>query len=414
MAEQIIVYGTYWCPDCKRAKKFLGEQQVPYQWVDIEQHDEGRALVEQLNQGKRIIPTIIFPDGSMLVEPSNAQLASKLGLQVKARSDFYDCIIIGGGVAGLTAALYLAREGVETLIVEQSGLGGQAAITDKVENYPGFPDGVSGAELMQRMVAQARRFDVEMMQAKEVSELSVMEPYRFVRTSDGTLICARALLIATGADYRRLNVRGEDEYIGSGIHFCATCDGPFYKGADELVVVGGGNTAAEEGLYLTQFAKQVTLLVRGDHLSASRIAQDEVLSTPQVSVRFNTAVQEFRGNGKLSGVLTRNQKTGAIEELHPAAVFVFIGQRPNSQFVKGLVERDAYDYIVTGHDLQHLRDAPGSAAGTPIRPPFDMETSVPGIFVAGDVRKGATAQIASAVGEGAAAALAIRSFLKST
>ena len=140
----------------------------------------------------------------------------------------------------MTAALYLAREGVETLIVEQSGLGGQAAITDKVENYPGFPDGVSGAELTQRMVAQARRFDVEMMQAKEVSELSVMEPYRFVRTSDGTLICARALLIATGADYRRLNVRGEDEFIGSGIHFCATCDGPFYKGADELVVVGGG------------------------------------------------------------------------------------------------------------------------------------------------------------------------------
>src|SRR5512138_3457964 len=147
MAEQIIVYGTYWCPDCKRAKKFLGEQQVPYQWVDIEQHDEARALVEQLNQGKRIIPTIIFPDGSLLVEPSNAQIASKLGLQVKARSDFYDCIIIGGGVAGLTAALYLAREGVETLIVEQSGLGGQAAITDQVENYPGFPDGVSGAEL---------------------------------------------------------------------------------------------------------------------------------------------------------------------------------------------------------------------------------------------------------------------------
>ncbi|MEP7199127.1 MAG: FAD-dependent oxidoreductase, partial [Chloroflexota bacterium] len=406
MAEQIIVYGTYWCPDCKRAKKFLGEQQVPYEWVDIEQDDEARVRVEQLNQGKRIIPTLMFPDGSMLVEPSNAELAAKLGMQLKARSDFYDCIIVGGGVTGLTAALYLAREGVETLIIEKSGLGGQAAITEKVENYPGFPDGVSGAELTQRMVTQARRFEVEILQAQDVTAVKVMEPYRFVRTGDGTLYCAHALLIATGADYRRLNVRGEDEYIGSGIHFCATCDGPFYKGMDELLVIGGGNTAAEEGLYLTKFAKKVTLLVRGDHLNASRIAQDEVLRTPQVEVKFNTAVKEFRGNGKLSSVLTQNQKTGAVEELHPAAAFIFIGQQPNSQLVKDVVELDDHKYIITGHDLHHLLQDPATSRKERERPPFHMETSEPGIFAAGDVRKGATAQIASAVGEGASAALA--------
>src|SRR5712692_4983581 len=278
MAEPIMVYGTFWCPDCKRSKKFLGEQQIPYQWVDIEQDDEARQVVERINQGKRIIPTIVFPDGSFLLEPSNAELAAKLGMQIKARNDFYDAIIVGGGVTGLTAALYLAREGVETLVIEKSGLGGQAAITEKVENYPGFPEGIGGAELAKRMVTQARRFGVEFLQAQEVTDVKAMDPFRLLHTGDGSLYCAHALLIATGADYRRLNVRGEDDFIGSGIHFCATCDGPFYKGADELVVVGGGNSAAEESLFLTKFAKKVTMLVRGDQLGASRIAQDEVLN----------------------------------------------------------------------------------------------------------------------------------------
>jgi thioredoxin reductase (NADPH) len=410
--KEILVYGAYWCPDCKRSKKFLGEQLVPYQWIDIEQDAQARQRVEAINHGKRIIPTIVFPDESVLVEPSNAQLAAKLGLQTRARCEFYDLIIIGGGVTGLTAALYTAREGIETLVIEKSGLGGQAAITEKVENYPGFPDGISGAELAGRFAQQARRFGVEVLQAQEVTRLQLHEPYRVAQTSDGGQYSASAILIATGADYRRLNVPGEDDYIGAGIHFCATCDGPFYKGAEELVVIGGGNSAVEEGFFLTKFARKVTLLVRGDQLTASKTAQDKVSEKPQVQVRFNTTVQEFRGNGKLSSVVVKNAKVGEVEELHPSAVFVFIGRQPNSQLVKGWVELDPDGFIRTGHELLHSPGDPIHLRAWEGRLPFDMETSVPGIFAAGDVRAGATAQIASAAGEGASVAIGIRDYLK--
>ena len=402
----ITVYGAYWCPDCRRSKKFLGEQMVHFNWVDIEQDDAGRAFVEKINHGKRIIPTIVFDDGSFLVEPSNAELAKKLGLQTQARMKFYDLIIVGGGPAALTAAIYAAREGIETLVIERSTLGGQASITEGLENFPGFPEGVSGVEFAERIVKQARKFDVEILQAQEVDRVSVAEEYRVVHTTDGSEYCAKAVLIATGADYRRLNVRGEDDFIGAGIHFCATCDGPFYKGAEQLVVIGGGNSAVEEGIFLTKFAKKVTLLVRGKELTASKVARDKIAEMSSVEVRYNTQAQEFRGDGKLKTVVTKNTTTGAIEELRPAAVFVFIGLNPNVALVKDVVALDLYGYIVTGHDLAHRADRPA-------RMPLAMETSVPGVFAAGDVRAGSTKQVASAVGEGASAAIAIREYLKS-
>lgn len=328
----ILVYGAYWCPDCRRAKKFLGEQRVPYNWIDIEKDDSARQYVEQINHGKRIIPTIVFPDGSILVEPDNAEIARKLGVETKAMRPFYDLIIVGAGVTGLTAALYAAREGIETLMIEKSGVGGQAGITERVDNYPGFPEGISGGELVERIRAQVARYNVEILQAQQVREISLRLPFRDVHTGDGSVYSASAVLIATGADYRRLNVRGEDEFIGAGIHFCATCDGPFYKGAENLVVVGGGNSAVEEGLFLTKFAKKVTLLVRADHLTASKTATEKALSTPQMDVRFNTRVQEFRGNGKLKTLVVENTETHASEELHPEAAFIFIGQKPNAKF----------------------------------------------------------------------------------
>lgn len=404
--SKITIYGAYWCPDCRRAKKFLGEQFVPYRWVDIEQDKEAEAFVLQKNNGKRIIPTIVFEDGSFLVEPSNAELAKKLGLKTEAKQTYYDLIIIGGGPAGLTAAIYAAREGAETLLIERSGLGGQAGITVGLDNFPGFPEGISGQEFSERVAQQAKRFGVEILQAVDVERLEMEEGYHEVYMSDGRHVHSRAVLVATGASYRRLEVPGEDDYIGAGIHFCATCDGPFYKGAKEIVVVGGGNSAVEEGLHLTNFSEKVTLLVRGDRLTASQIAIDKVnASNSRIEVKYNTVVDAFEGqDSKLKKIKFHYMNSDKVEEIHPAAAFIFIGQQPNTGFLKDYLELDPYGFVLTGHDLTHKN---GSAVL-----PLPFETSVSGIFAAGDARHGSTKQVASAVGEGAAASISIREFLR--
>ncbi|MEY2819573.1 MAG: hypothetical protein RL275_3036 [Chloroflexota bacterium] len=401
---KITLYGAYWCPDCRRSKKFLGEQFVPFKWIDIEQDKEAEAFVVQKNNGKRIIPTIVFEDGSFLVEPTNAELAKKLGLKTEAKKTYYDLIIIGGGPAGLTAAIYGAREGADVLLIERSGLGGQAGITVGLDNFPGFPEGISGQEFSERVTQQAKRFGVEILQAVDVEKMAEENGYHEVYTSDGKHYHSRAVLIATGASYRRLEVPGEDDYIGAGIHFCATCDGPFYKGAKEIVVIGGGNAAVEEGLHLTNFAEKVTLLVRGDKLTASQIAIEKVSeSKSKVDVRYNVAVESFDGqDSKLKSIKTRNLLTDQPEELHPSAAFVFIGQQPNTEFVKGYMKTDPSGFILTGHDLRHLK----------VMDALPFETSVPGIFAAGDARHGSVKQVASAVGEGAAASISIREFLR--
>ncbi len=389
-ATGLTVYGATWCPDCRRAKQFLGEQRIHYTSVDIEQDRDGQALVEGANGGKRIIPTIVFPDGSILVEPSNAELAAKLGIQTRARMRYYDLIVIGGGPTGLTAALYGAREGMTVLVVERSALGGQAGVTERLDNFPGFPEGVSGAEFADRLTQQAARFGVEMLKAQEVTGLRAEAESRYVQTADGAEYGARAVLIATGSTYRRLGVPGEDDLIGAGIHFCATCDGPFYKD-QPVAVIGGGNSAAEESLFLTRFASQVTLLVRGAALSASQVVADKVREHPEIVVRYNTDVEAFTGAGKLSGIAVRDRRSGATEELHPAGVFVFIGLSPNSGWLPAEIARDQYGFVITAPTL---------------------ETSLHGIFAAGDVRKGSTKQAASAAGEGATAALMIREYLR--
>ncbi len=406
VGSKVTVYGAYWCPDCRRAKKFLGEQFVPYKWVDIEQDKDGEIYVLEKNQGKRIIPTIVFEDGSFLVEPTNAELAKKLGLTTEAKKTYYDLIIIGGGPAGLTAAIYAAREGADTLLIERSGLGGQAGITVGLDNFPGFPEGIGGQEFAERVTQQARRFGVEILQAVDVERMEMEEGYHEVYTSDGKHYHSKAVLLATGASYRRLEVPGEDDYIGAGIHFCATCDGPFYKGSKEIVVVGGGNSAVEEGLHLTNFTDKVTLLVRGDQLTASQIAIDKVNEpTSRVDVKYNVIVDAFEGHdSKLKSIKYHYKDSDKMEEVHPAAAFVFIGQMPNTTFVKDYVETDKYGFILTGHDLTHDQHA--------AHKPLPFETSIRGIFVAGDARYGSTKQVASAVGEGAAASISIREFLR--
>jgi thioredoxin reductase (NADPH) len=387
----LTVYGAPWCPDCRRAKQFLGEHRVPYHWIDVDMDPDGVRRIEELNEGKHSIPVLLFADRTILVEPTNADLATKLGLQTRATSSFYDLVVVGGGPAGITAAIYAAREGISTLIVERSSLGGQAAITERLDNYPGFPDGVTGEEFRGRLVAHAQRFGVEMLSAQEVTGINADGPYRCVTLADGTSISANAVLLAPGSTYRRLGVPGEADYLGAGIHFCATCDGPFYRGK-EVLVIGGGNSAGEESLFLTRFASHVTILVRGEALSASAVVRQKVTECDTITVRPHTVVEAFEGErSHLSAVHVRDTTSGATEVLHPSGVFVFIGLQPNSRFLAGIIALDARGFIVTD-------------AGLP--------TSMPGIFAPGDARVGSTKQVASAAGEGAAAALAVRAYLQ--
>jgi thioredoxin reductase (NADPH) len=406
----IIVYGAHWCPDCRTSKQFLGEHQIPYQWVDIEEDKAAEQLIIQKNNGKRIIPTIVFEDGSFLTEPKNAQLAEKLGLKTEASRNHYDLIVLGGGPAGLTAALYTAREAIDTLVIERAAFGGQASGTEKLDNMPGFPEGVAGIDFSKRLRQQAERFGVELLQAQEVTGIQKHDNYTCIQTADGSRYSAKAILIATGSRYKRLNVPGESDYMGAGVHFCATCDGPFYKGK-QVVVIGGGNSAAEESLLLTKFAQKVTIIVRGNGFKATQVIQDKVLSHPQIEVRRHTEVKAFEGAAsKLKMIRIFNNKTGKKEELKADGAFIFIGLLPNTAFLKESdVRLDPWGFAVTGHALMHAKERP---IGYEKRDPFMMETSVAGIFAAGDVRDTSTKQVVAAAGEGGSAALEIREYLK--
>lgn len=407
---QITVYGAYWCPDCRRSKQFLGEHQIPYNWVDIEQDPTGEQLVIAKNEGKRIIPTIVFADGTALIEPSNAALAAKLGLKTTASRSHYPVVIVGGGPAGLTAALYTAREGIDTLVIERAAVGGQAAATEKLDNLPGFPESIPGIEFANRLRQQATRFGVEILQAQDVVSIHSHDNYHCVDTGDGSEYSAEAVIIATGSRYRRLGVPGESDYIGAGVHFCATCDGPFYKGK-HVAVIGGGNSAAEESLLLTKFADRVTLLVRGDSFKASQVIQESVLGDPKIEVQWQTQVEGFVGaKSKLTGLQLKNNQSGEQRELAVDGAFIFIGLDPNTGFLgDSPIRRDQWGFLITGHDLVHGGNRP---AGYEKREPALLETSVPGIFAAGDVRAGSTKQVASATGEGATVALLVREYLK--
>ena len=313
-----------------------------------------------------------------------------MGISPKTKRESYDLVIVGSGPAGLSTALYAAREGIETLVIEKGGIQGQAGTTERIDIYPGFVEGTGGSELADQMKAHAERFDVEIPPGQTVTQIQTDGDRKSISTESGDEYCAAAVLLAPGTRYRRLGVPGEEDLIGAGIHFCATCDGPFYKDR-EVVVVGGGNSGVEEGLFLTKFASKVAVLEFQDQLGASQMLREKAERHPKMEIILGKADQEFKGKGHLESIIVQDRKTGENEELFPAAAFIFIGLDSNTAFVKHIVETDKWGFITT--------------SGT-------METSMEGVFAASDTRGGSTKQAAGAVGEGATAALMIRNYLE--
>jgi thioredoxin reductase (NADPH) len=392
MGGEIVMYGATWCPDCRRAKQFFGEHRVRFSYIDIDENPAAIATIEAINDGLRSIPTIVFPDGSTLVEPSNAELAEKMGLQTEAMREFYDIVIVGGGPTGLSAAIYASREGLHTLVIEKSALGGQAGVTNVLDNFPGFDEGISGEEFARRLKNQAARFGAELLEATAVDHITRDEAgYLCIHPKGRPEIGANAALIATGSRYRMLDVPGEMELIGVNIHFCATCDGAFYKGKDVLVI-GGGNSGFEEGLYLTRFAGRVRIMDNHPKPKASAILQEKVAARDDMEVITNHTVQSFQiEDGRLVGVVAKNLATGEEVVWHPDGVFVFIGLSPNVDVAPDEVGRSGRGFIETDATLM---------------------TAMPGLFAAGDVRAGSTKQAAAAAGEGVTAALMMRQYLE--
>ncbi len=346
------------------------------------------------------LPVVFFADGSFLIEPSRAEVAERLGLRTRAESRFYDLVIVGGGPAGLAAAVYGASEGLRTLLVERDAAGGQAGTSSRIENYLGFPSGLSGAELARRAVAQAQRFGVEIVNPQEATGFRREDPYRIVVLSDGSEVSCHALVVATGVSYRKLDVPGIDRLTDAGVYYGAAMTEAISCRGEDVYLVGGANSAGQAAMFFARYARRVVLLVRGDSLSKgmSQYLVDQISRTANIEVRVHSAVAGVHGDTTLEAIDIANRQTGAVETLPTHSLFIFIGAEPRTGWLDGLVERDAHGFLLAGRDLMH--DGKPPAGWNLDREPFLLESSVPGVFVAGDVRHGSVKRVASGVGEG--------------
>lgn len=410
--DGIRVAGNALTPASFVVKDFLASNQVPYQWIDMEDEGAVRDLLSGAAGGAARLPMVFFPDGSVLVQPTTRELAEKLGMQTRARQPFYDLIVVGGGPAGLAAAVYGASEGLRTILVERSAPGGQAGTSSNIENYLGFPGGVSGADLARRAATQAKRFGAEILTVQEAVQIRREDPYRKVILSDGSELAGYAVLIAPGMEVRRLEAEGVADLVGAGVYYgAALTEAATYRGQD-VCVVGGANSAGQGALFFSRHARKVTVLVRGPDLAAgmSRYLVDRLVETPNVEVLVNTTVVSVRGTGRLEAVTVQDGVSGARREIPMAGMFIFIGAAPRTALVADLVQRDPHGFVLTGRDL--MTDGNRPAGWTPARDPFPFETSVPGIFCAGDARLGSGKRVASAVGEGSATVSMIHEYLR--
>ncbi|MBP9502683.1 MAG: FAD-dependent oxidoreductase [Candidatus Promineofilum sp.] len=400
--EGIRVAGTLWSPSSHHVKDFLARNRIPYQWLDLDKDAEARATVETLAGGGGVkLPVVFFPDGTTLIEPNLTDLAMKAGLQTSATAPFYDLIIIGGGPAGLGAAVYGASEGLSTVMIERQATGGQAGTSSRIENYLGFPKGLSGSDLATRAVAQARRLGAEILTAREVVGVRVEDPYRYVMLNDGTELGCRALVVAGGVTNRRLDAPGVERLTGAGIYYgAALTEAAFYRG-EHMCVIGGANSAGQGAMFFSRYGSKVSMLVRSSSLSISmsQYLIDQIADTPNIEVLTRRTVTEVHGQNRLEAISVLNQETNELSRIDTPALFLFIGAVPHSAYLAGVVERNSAGFILTGPDL--LVDGKRPKGWKPQRDPFLLETSVPGIFAAGDVRNGATRRVAAAVGEGA-------------
>ena len=408
--EGIRIAGALWSLPSHQVKDFLTRHQIPYQWLDIEKDSNTRQLVEVISSEVTKLPVVLFPDGKTLIQPDLKELAEKVGLQTRAALPFYDIVVIGSGPAGLASAVYAGSEGYRCLVIERAAPGGQAGSSPKIENYLGFPTGISGDDLTRRAVSQAKRFGVEILSAQEAKQVSVKDAYRIIQLSDGAEISCHALLIATGASFHTLKMPGAAELTGAGIYYgAAYTEAMNYKDQD-VFVVGGANSAAQGAIYLSQFARKVRVLIRGRQPTASKYLVDALEQNPRIELMCNTDLIEVKGKNTLEQIIIKNTATNEIQTFDASAMFVFIGVRPQSQLVAGLVKRSEKGYIFTGADL--IVDKKPPQGWHLERDPFLLETSVPGIFAAGDVRFGTNHRVASAVGEGAIAFALMKEYLK--
>ncbi len=399
--EGIRLVGHRWSARAHEIKDYLARNQVPYRWVDVETDPEAARLVASAGIDPGRDPLLVFPDGSHLRAPTNVQIAEKVGLRTRAALPFYDLVIIGGGPAGLAAAVYGASEGLRTLLLEREAPGGQAGTTSRIENYLGFPAGLTGADLARRAVAQATRLGAEILTPQEVQRIRREDPYCFVTLGDGSELSCQALILAMGVQYRRLEAPGVDALIGLGVFYGAAITEALAFRDRDVAVVGGGNSAGQAAVYLAGFARHVTLVVRGGRLegSMSQYLVDQIAARPTIHVRLNANVAAVRGTDELEAITIAD--ADGTTDVPMQALFLFVGALPRTDWLDGVVERDGAGFIVTGPALSRVD---GRVPGWPLaREPFLLETNVSGIFAAGDVRARSVKRIASGVGEGAMA-----------
>ncbi len=412
--EGIRVLGTRWSPRSYELRDFLARNHVPYEWIDVEltaNDPETKRLLDVLGPESSNLPIVLFPDGTKLLEGAPAEIAQKVGLRTRAQTNFYDLAIIGGGPAGLAAAVYGASEGLRTVMVEREAPGGQAGMSSRIENYLGFPTGLSGGDLARRAVVQAQRFGVEILSPQEAVSVRTEGSYRIIKLADDSEISCHALMVASGVQWRRLEVPGIDKLQGAGVYYGGGATEALSCKGEIIYVIGGANSAGQAAMNFSKYAERVVILVRGEGLAAtmSQYLIDQIQKTPNIQIWTHACVAEVHGDKRLEEISVLCTDTGTTERVPASSMFIFIGALPRTEWLAGLVQRDDRGFILTGPDL--MLEGKRPSGWTLDRDPFLLETNVPGIFAVGDVRHGSVKRVASGVGEGSVAVQFIHQYL---